>query len=280
MTPSATERSPADWLAVFRDLADAVEGAVGPHLGDRRAEGLGEGAGGDVSFPVDRVAEEAAMAVLAKVGDLRLVTEETGVHDIGEPRATVVLDPVDGSHNARTGIPFHAVSAALCPLDARLGTVEAALVRNLATGQTYEAEKGGGARLDGEPCRPSDVTERWTCGFELWSPDEEHGSPDRAFWDRVVHVMERARRVRGLGSLALDLALVASGSLDVFVDVRGFARTLDTSAGYLLVKEAGGVVTDDRGRSLDDAPLDLTTTRRLVAAGNQAVHAEVLELLR
>lgn len=271
---------PDAWLATFRSLADAVEEAVAPHLGRRGTEALGRGAAGDATLPLDRAGEDAAMAVLEARGDLRLVTEESGVVDYGTPRATVVLDPVDGSHNAENGIPLHSVSIALCPLEATLGGVHVALVRNLATGQTYEAVGGGGARLDGEPCRPSQTTERWTAGFELWSPDAEQGSPDRAFWDRVVHVMEKARRVRGLGSLAIDLCLVASGALDCFVDVRGFARTLDTSAGYLVLKEAGGRITDDRGRSLDGVSVDLSTTARLVAAGNPTLHGEVLELLK
>lgn len=267
------------WLDAFRDAADAVQEAVGPHVGRPGQQALGRGAGGDMSLPLDAAAEQAAMAVLEGVGDLRLVTEESGVVEYGTPHATVIMDPVDGSHNASQGIPLHSVSLALAPLEATLGAVAVGLVRNLATGQTFEAVRGGGARLDGQALRASRTTERWTVGTELWSPDDASG-PDRAFWDRIVHVMERARRVRGLGSLALDVCLVGSAALDAFVDVRGFARTLDMSAGSLVLTEAGGRITDDRGRPIDDVPVDLSTRTRVVAAGNATLHAELLELLK
>lgn len=267
--------SPREWLKVLTRVAARVEEATAPLIG-RTQTPLGEGAGGDETLPLDEAAESVTLEILEEVGDVRVVTEEAGVVTFGDPEAVVIVDPVDGSHNARVGLPAYAVSLAVAPLDGRLGDIVCGLVRNLATGQTYAAPADGGATLDGEPVRPSDATEGWTAGFELWPPR----MVDDGFWPRATQVMKASRRIRSLGSTAIAGCLVAKGAVDVHVDVRGTGRVLDLTAVHRIMTDAGAVVTDDRGRPLEELPIDLDTTTTLVAAGNETLHAEILELLR
>lgn len=267
--------SPREWRKVLTRVAARIEEAVQPLVG-RTQSPLGRGAGGDETLPLDEAAEQAALGVLEEVGDLRVLTEEAGVVEFGDPEALVLVDPVDGSHNARVGLPVYAVSLAVAPPDGRLGDVLCGVVRNLATGQTYAAPADGGATLDGEPIRPSETTEGWTAGFELWPPR----MVDDGFWPRATEVMKRSRRIRSLGSTAIAGGLVAQGAVDAHVDVRGTGRVLDLTAVHRIMTDAGAVVTDDRGRTLDDLPMDLDATTTLVAAGNQALHGEILEILR
>ncbi len=133
---------------LLADLASAVQRAVS-HLSGDPAEILGRGADGAPSSRLDRVAEAAVLERLEERHErVNVLSEEAGFVDRGGD-ALLVLDPVDGTHNALRGVPAYSVSLAVGR--GRLSDVEEGLVRDLVSGATYHAAKGRGATLDGRP---------------------------------------------------------------------------------------------------------------------------------
>ncbi|MGH9067087.1 MAG: inositol monophosphatase family protein [Acidimicrobiales bacterium] len=213
-----------DLLEVLNAAADAVAASL-EGLPDWGLAGTRPG-----QYHSDLVADAAAVAVLEATG-LGVLSEESGLHFADRP-VMVALDPVDGSTNASRRLPFYATS--LCALDG--DGPRAAVVANLATGCRYEATRGGGARRDGRPIRPSGCRSLGDAvvGLNGW-PSAHLG------W----------RQYRALGSAALELCAVAEGALDGFVDLgrRGLGGW-DYLGGMLVCTEAGAEVADGAGRDL------------------------------
>jgi len=253
--------------ALLLELADAVQRAV-EGLAEDPGDVVGQGADGAPTHRIDRAAEDAVLQYLDYEGvDLDVLSEERGLIRRGGDRR-LVLDPIDGTHNAIRGVPAFSVSLAIGRQ--RLSDVEEALVRDLVSGATYHAEKGGGATLNGRPIRvrpfrPDDSL------FSVYLGSNAH--PDAA------RIASRARRVRCLGAASLDLCLVAKGAADLYYMrtsvVPTKVRPVDIAAGVLIVREAGGEVQDLAGSPLDLA-LDPTARTDLVAFGDP----RVLEAIR
>jgi fructose-1,6-bisphosphatase/inositol monophosphatase family enzyme len=178
----------------------------------------------------DLVADAAGLAVLDAAG-VGVLSEESGARRLDE-EVVVVIDPVDGSTNASKGIPWFATS--LCAVDA--AGARAALVVNQASGARFEAVRGGGARKDGVPIRPS-ACERLDEAIVAFS-----GYPPRHFgW----------LQYRCLGSAALDLCAVAEGVLDGYAVVGGsMLGSWDYLGGMLVCTEAGASIVEAQGRDL------------------------------
>jgi len=213
-----------DLLGVLHDAADAVRGALDA-LQDWGLAGTRSG-----QYRSDLAADEACLAVLDRAG-LGWLSEESGIAH-PDRDVTVVVDPVDGSTNADRGIPWFATS--LCAVDRDGARV--ALVVNQASGRCWEAVRGGGARVDGQPCVPSGQTELQRAIVGL------SGYPNRYLgW----------KQYRALGAAALDLCAVADGVLDGYVDCSPSAHgAWDYAAGLLVCAEAGVDVVDAFGRDL------------------------------
>ena len=242
------------------DLARAVQHAVDTLRGDP-GEILSRGADGAPSSRLDRVAEAAVLERL-KTSEARVdvLSEEAGfIHRGGE--CLLVLDPVDGTHNALRGVPAFSVSLALG--HDRLSGIEEGLVRDLVSGATYHAAKGEGATLNGKPIRVKPFDPRDTLFSVYLGTNAE---PDSA------RAAGKARRVRNLGAASLDLCLVARGAADVYYmhsrEQRLKLRACDIAAGTLIVREAGGLVLDLAGRDLD-IPLTTDAHTDLVAVGDR-----------
>lgn len=207
-------------------------------------------------YALDLVADEAAVALLDREG-VGVLSEESGATGLDRD-LVVVLDPVDGSQNASRGLPYYATS--LCAVD-RSGPL-AALVVNLATGQAAEAVRGGGAWSGGRRLRPSRCTRVADAVVALSGPPPP-GRPWAA--------------MRSFGAAALEIAAVAAGAFDAYVNTdRDHQGVWDYLAAALLVEEAGGVVADGDGRDL--AVLDHAARRSPVAAGTPELLAEVVAL--
>ena len=178
----------------------------------------------------DLVADDAAVGVLERAG-LGVLSEETGVHHPDRP-LQVVLDPVDGSTNASRRLPWFATS--LCVLDD--DGPRAAVVVNQATGERFDACRGGGARRNGGPLAPTacDDMADAVVGLAGW-PASHLG------W----------RQMRVLGAAALDLCAVAAGQLDAYIDCSvGAHSPWDYLGGVLVCREVGAPVVDAAGREL------------------------------
>jgi len=241
--------TPEVLIECFDEVARAVRAAVigiDPAAIRARTEVPGQ-------YALDLVADRAALAVLGKL-PVRIVSEESGVHDHAGATITIVLDPVDGSTNCARGISYWAIS--ICALDAD-GPL-AALVANQATGQRTTAIRGGGALRDGAVLRASSVARVEESvvaisGFPAAKPA----------W----------KQFRALGSAALALCDVAAGGIDGYLDAAAHHAPWDYLGGYLACIEAGAVVREANG---DDLVTDDPKARRQVVAAGTPELADAL----
>lgn len=200
---------------------------------------VGIGADGTPTEYVDKLAEDTAIRFLKKAEiPVNVLSEEAGFIDMGGDY-TFVLDPVDGSRNAYRGIPFYAVSLAVGKN--MLSDVEYGIVKNIPTGDTYTGEKGRGAFLNKQPVITPDSPGRDV--ISCLSLGKNHDERTIALADNNI--------VRSLGSAALEMCMVAVGALDVYMVGKEYLRVTDIAASTLIVREAGGIVTDSSGKSLD-----------------------------
>ncbi|HEY3613247.1 MAG TPA: inositol monophosphatase family protein, partial [Gaiellales bacterium] len=154
-----------DWLPICRAMRDGVRAAVAAVPRDRRADELGRGAGGDTTVAVDQAAEDAAFAILidlaSTTGDgFTVVSEEVGERTLGKGGPwRVVIDPVDGSLNAKRGLPLYAFSVAIADGPA-MQDVQLGYVHDLGNGEEWIARRGRGATVDGAPLGTARPLER------------------------------------------------------------------------------------------------------------------------
>jgi len=230
------------------------------------------GEGGDDTTAIDQAAEDAVVARLAATGEsFALVSEELGERAFGGGgSARVVVDPIDGSVNAKRGIPFFSFSLAVSD-GPTMGDVVFGYVYDFGTGEEWTAERGRGAFLGGEPLGgpgPKDVIE--ILAFE--------GTTTPAIADRIAGVRGLADRVRVMGSLALSLCHLAAGRIDGVCSLKP-ARAVDIAAAQLLVREQGLAIELFEDPPFADAPLDLVGRSRLAAAGTHSALTDLAAAL-
>jgi myo-inositol-1(or 4)-monophosphatase len=236
---------------------------------------LSVGAGGDTTMELDRIAEAVVFAELERLAErgerFSVLSEEAGHRSFGAQYPLVLVDPVDGSLNAKQGLPVFGLMLAANDGPAVADTY-AGLVVNLNTGDEWTAIRSQGARLGGrrlEVLPRSDPGRIQLLGLE---------STPRAL-ALAGALVERSSKIRILGSMALVLAHTASGGLDVFcapIPVRMF----DTAASLLLIREAGGVATDMEGEPIDGLSCSLGSRSSLLCAPSPALHSEALRILK
>jgi myo-inositol-1(or 4)-monophosphatase len=262
-----------DWLAVCRDAARAV-GDVLAELPTRveREPRVGDGEGGDETTAVDAAAEAAVVRRLEEVAEggtgFTLVSEELGERVFGDggDGLRIVCDPIDGSMNAKRGIPFFSLSLAVAS-GPRLDDVELGFVHDYGSGEEWIARRGGGAFLDGVPLDGPGPKERIEIlSFEATRTD--------LVAERVAGMVGLAYRTRIMGSLALSLCHLAAGRVDAVVSLKP-ARSVDIAAAQLLVRERGLAIDLPETPPFGEAPLDLGARSRVVAAATPAMCAEL-----
>jgi len=215
----------------------------------------------------DRRAEEIVRAELAKARpDYGFLGEEGGTHAGADKTHRWIVDPLDGTTNFLHGIPHFAVSIAL----ERSGAIVAALTYNPANDELFVAERGKGAFLNDRRIR---VAARRRLDEAVVACGLPHyGRGDLAVAHREIFAaQQKYAGLRRYGAATLDLAWVAAGRLDAY-----WERDLspwDMAAGILLVREAGGFVSDiDGGEAI--------LTQGNIVAGNDTMHRELLRLLK
>lgn len=232
---------------------------------------LGKGAAGDKTFPIDKIAEDLIISELESSGEpFSIVSEEYGVLNMRGGGKKVLIDPIDGSKNAISGIPFFCSSIAIAEGN-DIGSLKVAYVINLINGDEFYAEKGKGSFLNGERIKTQIDNEFYLVAYEAQSP--------RRDIKRILPLLSMAFKTRCLGATALDLAYLARGSISVFVNPSP-SRSFDFAGGYLLVKEAGGIFTDIEGNAVETIEIGLKKSAPLLASANEALHKRALRLLK
>jgi len=269
-----------NWLPILIQCRDNVKKRITPLLEttrEKQQQNLGIGAGGDPIKQIDIEAEKAIVeTILGQNISFTLISEESGIREYGEnPNENyVTADPIDGTTNLTRGIPFYATSIAVSAKP-ELDAVHAALVADLFHGTTYTAEKGKGACRNGEKIAPSKQTslENAVIGIDLNTYKAREIAP------KITSLIERTKHIRHLGANALELCYVADGTTDAFIDIRGKLRTTDTAAAWLIIKEAGALITTPNGKPLN-AKLDPKEKLTFVASANQQIHKKILSLIK
>jgi myo-inositol-1(or 4)-monophosphatase len=245
-----------DWLAVCRDAVEDVRSVL-VELPTRveREPVVGDGEGGDETTAVDAAAERVILERLSGIEGTTIVSEEVGV--VGDGPLRIVVDPIDGSLNAKRGIPFFSVSIAVAEGET-MDDVVFGYVYDFGTGEEWVARKGEGATLNGAALgevRPKDEIEILSFEATLTSSVAE----------QAAAMVGLAYRLRIMGSLALSLCHLAAGRVDAVCSLKA-ARSVDIAAAQLLVRECGIAIDLPEAPPFGEAPLDLEGRSRLVAA--------------
>jgi myo-inositol-1(or 4)-monophosphatase len=248
----------ADVESVFRAMPTRAE----------REPVVGNGEGGDETTAIDKAAEDAIVERFRMTG-ATLVSEELGVLDGSD--TVVVIDPIDGSLNAKRGIPFFSLSIAVAGGPA-MGDVHFGFVYDFGSGEEWTARRGEGAWLNGESLgsvRPKDSIEILV--FEATRTD--------LVAQEAPKVAGLAHRLRIMGSTALSLCHLAAGRVDGVCTLKP-TRSVDIAAGQLLCRELGlALELFDCEEPFGAAPLDLVGRSRLAAAGTADVCGQLVRAL-
>lgn len=259
-------------IAGLRALAERLAREAGALVRDGRPEHVEVAAtkssAVDVVTAMDAESEALLRRIIARERpDDAILGEEEGA-SAGTSGLTWVIDPIDGTVNYLYSVASYAISVAVVagPPDPAEWTVLAGAVHSIVDGRTWTAGLGAGATLDGEPVvvNPAGplATSLVGTGFGYDADRRRHQA------QVLVDVLPQVRDIRRLGSAAIDLCLVATGSLDLYYE-RGL-NPWDLAAGALVAQEAGATVTGLRGRA---AGVEMT-----VAGAPQAVSDLVVVL--
>ncbi len=271
-----------DWLgaarAAVRELREVL--AAAPTTAERARETGTRGEGGDRTLEIDAAAEAAVFrrleALHADGHRFVATSEERGRVDFGGGPVRVVIDPLDGSKNAKRGLPHHALSLAVAD-GGTMADVAFGFVHDFGTGEEWVARRGAGATLNGVPLDPG-VPER-RVGGKLELLGIESADP-RWVRDSADALAEVAHRLRAIGAIAVSLCQVAAARLDGMVTLRR-SRAVDVAAAQLIVREAGGVVAFTACVDPLGAPLDvMEPVSPVVAARSEAALAELARVPR
>ena len=257
------------WLELCRAARDDVSRVL-DELPTRyeREPVVGVGKGGDETTAIDAASERVILERFAGE-DVRIVSEEAG--SSGDGRWTLVVDPIDGSLNAKRGIPFFSISIAVADGDT-MDDVVFGYVYDFGTGEEWTAGRGTGALLNGAGLggvRPKERIEILSFEATLTSSVAE----------KAAAVVGLAYRLRIMGSLALSLCHLAAGRVDAVCSLKG-ARAVDIAAAQLLVRERGLAIELPEAPPFGEAPLDTEGRSRVVAAATPAVAAELFARLQ
>ena len=259
-----------DWIAVCRGAVErrAARCSTSCRRASSASRSSRQGEGGDDTTAIDQAAEDAILARFRDL-DVTIVSEEIGRY--GDGATLVVVDPIDGSLNAKRGIPFFSLSIAFADGE-RMGDVFLGYVYDFGTGEEWIGRRGEGATLNGEPLgavKPKDRIEILSFEATLTSLVAAHASSV----DGLAH------RLRLMGSLAISLCHLAAGRVDAVCSLKA-ARSVDIAAAQLLCREVGlALELFDDPRAFDEAELDLIGRSRIAAAGTAELCTQLANAL-
>jgi myo-inositol-1(or 4)-monophosphatase len=269
--------SDEQWISACRRAVEVQKRVFSEHQGIQartQYEGIGEG--GDKTLVIDRLCEDAIFDELERLHDagheFTAVSEERGTVTFGDGKSPVrvIIDPIDGSLNARRTIPLHSVSIAVAQGDS-MADVTFAYVYEFGASEEFTATLDS-AKLDGQPIQVPEGDGLEVIALEATKPE------------RVLKAAEllrgKAYRIRVPGSIAVALCYVGAGRYDGMITTRN-TRSVDAAAGQLVARSAGAAL-EFAGGGLEDAPLDLNGRYDVAAArtpGDLGVLREVQDSL-
>jgi myo-inositol-1(or 4)-monophosphatase len=266
-----------DWLGACRRAADGLRAVLREHpTSTQRVIETGErGEGGDLTLVIDAAAEDAVFTELERLhaegARFTAVSEERGLVDFGDPDVLVVIDPIDGSMNAKRGLTHHALSVAVAD-GPTMADVVFGYVSDLWPGEEWRAVRGGGAVLNDKPLdRPLPERRRRDGKLELVAIESANPRWLAASSDALLNV---TGRVRAMGSIAISLCQVAATRVDGMATLWN-CRAVDAAAAQLVVRESGGRVAFTAMDHPLAAPLDLEPHSPVVAARTDEALAEL-----
>ncbi len=272
-------KTKTDWQQIFTELKPNIQTAVKPCLATIREPqpNLGMGAGGDMMKPVDLAAESAIVQTLQQHGVcFTLISEESGIKEYGDSpkECFLCVDPIDGTTNLTHSLPFYASSIAVSSKP-ELAAVYAGMVIDLVHNEVFMAFEGKGAYRNNKQIKTSNTKslDDAVVGLDL------NTYKTKSDVITFAAMMENIRHTRHFGANALEVCHVAAGLTDAFIDMRNKIRTTDVAAGFLITKEAGGIVTDPQNNLINVA-LNPKQTLSFVASANMEIHRQILRLVK
>jgi myo-inositol-1(or 4)-monophosphatase len=267
-----------DWHQILIECKMSIQRIIKPCLEtlSEPQPNLGMGAGGDITKPVDLAAETAIIQTLQKHNvSFTLISEESGIKEYGvtPQECYLCVDPIDGTTNLTRSLPFYCSSIAVSDKP-DLSSVYAGMVVDLVHDETYLAIKGQKATRNGQRLHTSKTQslDEAVVGLDL------NAYKARLNMKIATKLIENIRHTRHFGANALEVCQVAAGLTDAFIDLRNKIRTTDVAAGFLIVQEAGGIITDQDNKPIN-IRLDPKQTLNFVASANLQIHRKILSLI-
>jgi len=258
-------------IEILREASNKIYENVKDLAGTEHAAGdFGVGAGGDISRNIDIVAEKTVIDYLKEIGfECTVLGEECGQVELSDkPKGFIIMDAIDGSANAVRGVPFFCSSLAFAT-ENKLSSITDGVITNLSNGEMYWASKNKGSFFNNEQIK----VHKEDPIYKIIGINTSGATSD--LMKRLHPIFENHNHTRHFGANALEMALFARGLMDVFIDLRDKIRIQDIAAGYLIVKEAGGLLLDADLKPLD-ADLSYETRVSFIAAANQKILDEIM----
>jgi myo-inositol-1(or 4)-monophosphatase len=259
--------SSPDWLGAARRSAVGIRNLLAerPTIAERVRETGSRGEGGDLTLEIDEWAEDLVFAQLERLHDegarFTAVSEERGVVEFGSADLIVVIDPIDGSLNAKRGLPHHAVSIAVAD-GPTMADVVFGFVQDFGPDEEWVAWRGRGTRLNGVPLDASLGERRVGGRLEVIGVESADPRWVVASADGLAGV---AHRIRAIGTMASAICQVGAARFDGMLSLRN-CRAVDAAAAQLIAREAGAHVAFIAYDDPLAAPLDLEPHSPVVAA--------------
>ncbi len=258
-------------IEILREASNRIYENVKDLAGTDDAAGdFGTGAGGDTSRNIDIIAEKTVLDYLKEINfECIVLGEECGRIELSDkPRGFVIMDAIDGSANAVRGVPFFCSSLAFAT-ENRLSSITDGVITDLSNGEMYWASENKGAFFNNEQIK----VHKKDPVYKIVGINTSGSSID--LMKKLHPIFENHNHTRHFGANALEMAMFAKGLMDIFIDFRDKIRIQDIAAGYVIVKEAGGLLLDDSLKPLD-ANLDYQTRVSFIAAANQKILDEIM----
>ncbi len=258
-------------IEILREVSNRIYENVKDLAGTDHAAGdFGRGAGGDISRNIDIIAEKTVLDFLKEINFPCIVLgEECGRVELSkEPKGYVIMDAIDGSANAVRGVPFFCSSLAFAT-ENKLSSITDGVITNLDNGEMYWASKNKGSFFNQDQMK----VHKKDPIYKIVGINTSGASTE--LMKKLYPIFENHNHTRHFGANALEMALFARGLMDIFIDLRDKIRIQDIAAGYLIVKEAGGLLLDENLNPLD-ADLSYDTRVSFIAAANQKILDEIM----